>query len=92
LDKVTKCLFHCTSNKGIWTKKIKFHAGIRKCHFGNFSEIACKCDPQKALSGIEKFYLFWVHMNTLMAELEVASFLPIRMTYRQCDITQTISG
>ena len=35
------------------------------------------CSPQKALSGIEKFLLFWVGMNPLkawMAKLEVANF------------------
>ena len=38
----------------------------------------CYTSPQKALSGIEKFLLFWVGMNPLkawMAKLEVANFL-----------------
>ena len=39
LDKVTKSHFQSTSNKVIWPpKKLKIHAGVKKCHFGNFLE------------------------------------------------------
>ena len=51
--------------------------------------LPCYCSPQKALSKIENLLLFWVPMNlknTLMAELEVASFLSIRSVYRQCEL------
>ena len=59
--------------------------------FQKSSEMAlpCYCSPQKALSKIENLLLFWVPMNlknTLMAELEVASFLSIRSVYRQCEL------
>ena len=40
MDKVRKWHFLSTSNKGICSTKIKFHAGVKKCHFGNFSEWA----------------------------------------------------
>jgi hypothetical protein len=40
LDKITKWHFLSFSDAGIWPKKFKFHAGVKKCHFGNFSEHA----------------------------------------------------
>ena len=48
--------------------KLKFHAGVKKCHFGNFSEragmaVPCQCGPQEFLTGIQKFFLFWVPIN-----------------------------
>ena len=40
LDKITKWHFNSTSNEVIWPKKIKLQAGVKKCHFGNFSDRA----------------------------------------------------
>jgi hypothetical protein len=37
----------------------KFHAGVKKCHFGYFSEragmLCLVSGPQQSLTGIEKF-------------------------------------
>ena len=44
---------------------------------------------KKALTGFEKLFLFWVHMNpsnNWKVKLEVASFLPSKSMYRQCDM------
>ena len=34
-----------TSNEVIWPKKFKFLAGVKKCHFGKFSERAGMAVP-----------------------------------------------
>jgi hypothetical protein len=52
-------------------KNLKFHAWVKKCHFGYFSYISqlaglampCQCSPQKVIVAIEKFFLFWAPMN-----------------------------
>ena len=46
----------------------EFHAWVKKCHFGNFSERAgmampCQFGPQKLIIAFEKFFLFWMPMN-----------------------------
>ena len=44
--------------KSCGPKKFKLHAGVKKCHFGNFSDWAvyCYCSPQKSLTGIQKIF------------------------------------
>ena len=70
LDKITEWHFLSTSNEGIWSKSFfKFHARVKKCHFGNFSEwagmaVPCLSNPQESLAGIQKFFLFWVPINS----------------------------
>ena len=44
-EKITQWHFHSTSKEDIWPKKFKFHAGVKKCHFGNFSERAGMAVP-----------------------------------------------
>ena len=64
-------------------KKFNFHAWVKKCHFGNFSErggmaVPCQCSPQESLTGVEKFFLLWRRMNSYKqwkAKLERAHFL-----------------
>ena len=68
LDKFTKGTFHNTSNEVIWPKKFKFHARLKKFHFGNFSgragmAVPCQCSPLKVIVATEKFFLSWVPMN-----------------------------
>ena len=44
--KITKWHFHSASKEDIWhKKKFEFHAGVKKCHFGNFSERAGMAVP-----------------------------------------------
>ena len=38
-------------------KNSNFHAGVKKCHFGNFSERAGMAVPCESLAGSEKFFL-----------------------------------
>ena len=46
LDKFKQWHFHSPSNEVIWLeKKIKLHAGVKKCHFGNFSDRAGMAVP-----------------------------------------------
>ena len=45
LDIVSIWHFLSTSNKGIWLKKKKMNAGVKKCHFGTFSEWAGMAVP-----------------------------------------------
>ena len=40
MNKISQWHFHSISNEGIWYKKIKLHARIKKSHFGNFSKTA----------------------------------------------------
>ena len=35
--KIFYCHFHNVSKEYFWPQKIKFHAWVQKCHFGNFS-------------------------------------------------------
>ena len=69
LAKITKWHFYSNSIEIIWSKTIlKFHPQVKKCHSGNFSELAgmavpCYVSPQESLAGIEKSFLSWVPMN-----------------------------
>ena len=69
LAKITKWHFYSNSIEVVWSKIIlKSHPGVKKCHFGIFSEWAGMAvprfvSPQESLTGIEKFFLFWVPMN-----------------------------
>ena len=36
LEKITKWHFHSAIKEDIWPKKFEFHAGVKKCHLGNF--------------------------------------------------------
>ena len=64
----------------------KLHAGVKKCHFDNFSDRAwmaghCLFGPQESLTGFQKFFLHWVPMNSYQcwkAELERAHFLKVQ--------------
>ena len=54
--------------KSFGSKKFQIHAGIKKCHFGNFADragmvVPCKYGPQESLAGFQKFFLLWVPMN-----------------------------
>ena len=72
--------------KSFGSKKIKLHAGVKKCHFGNFSDragmaVQCQCGPQESLTGFQKFFLHWVPMNSQQcqkAKLERPHFLKVR--------------
>ena len=50
-------------------KKFKLQAGVKMCHLGIFSEragmvVTCQYDPQESLAGFQKFFLFWLPMNS----------------------------
>ena len=53
--------FTVHQKKTFGPKNLKFHAGFKKCHFGNFSEWAGIA--VQSLRGIEKIFLFWVPLN-----------------------------
>jgi hypothetical protein len=39
-------LSQCIKRRHLAQKKFEFHAGVKKCHFGNFSERALFCRVQ----------------------------------------------
>ena len=55
--------------KSFGPKKIQISStGIKKCHFGNFSEwagmaVPCQVSPQESLTGIKKMFLSWLPMS-----------------------------
>ena len=62
-------LSQCIKRRNLAQKIFEFHAGVKKCHFGNFSAragmaVPCQCSPQESLVGSEKFFLHWVPMNS----------------------------
>ena len=62
-------LSHCIKRRHLAQKIFEFHAGVKKCHFGYFSEragmaVPCQCSRQESLGGSEKFFLHWVPMNS----------------------------
>ena len=67
-------------------KKFKFHAGVKKCHFGNFLEwagmaVPCQCGPQESLTGFQKLFLLRVPMISQQcwkAKLERAHFFKVQ--------------
>ena len=66
--KLLNCTFLALQIKAFGPKKFKFHAGVKKCHFGNFSEwagmaVPCLCSPQESLTGNQKFFLIRVAIN-----------------------------
>ena len=79
-------LSQCIKRRHLAQKNLKFHAGVKKCHFGNFSEragmaVPCQCSPQESLGGSEKFFLHWVPMNSQQcwkAKLERALFCRVQ--------------
>ena len=55
--------------KSFGSKNFKLHAGVKKCHFGNFSDrarmvVLCQYGPQEFLTGFQKFLLLWVPKNS----------------------------
>ena len=74
-------LSQCIKGRHLAQKSFKFHPGVKKCHFGNFSKrtgmaVPCQCGPQESLGGSERFSLFQVPMNSqqcLEGKLESAS-------------------
>ena len=52
-------------------KNLEFHAGVKKCHFDNFSEwagMAVPCQyrqygPQESLPGTQKFFLLCMRIT-----------------------------
>jgi hypothetical protein len=50
-------------------KKFKFHARIKKCHFGNFSDKALLVGPSRIPHGISKI-LFALGVDEFLAMLE----------------------
>ena len=79
-------LSQCIKRRHLAQKFFEFHAGVKKCHFGNFLERAgmaapCQCSPQESLVGSEKFFLHWVPMNSQQcwkSKLERALFCRVR--------------
>ena len=79
-------LSQCIKRRHLAQKNFEFHAGVKKCHFGNFSEragmaVPCQCSPQESLGGSEKFFLHWVLMNPQQcwkAKLERALFCRVQ--------------
>ena len=62
-------LSQCIKRRHLAKKIFEFHAGVKKCHFGYFSEragmaVPCQCSRQESLGGSEKFFLHWMPMNS----------------------------
>jgi hypothetical protein len=56
-------------------KNFKLHAGVKKCHFGNFIDragmaVPCQYGPQEFLAGFQKIFLLWVPTYEFLAMLE----------------------
>ena len=72
LDKIKYWHFHSTSIEVIWPQKFKFHARIKTCHFGNFTEraeIAVLVRPSRIPHRISKI-IFVLGFYELLAMLE----------------------
>ena len=90
-------LSQCIKRRHLAQKNFKFHAGVKKCYFGNFSEragmaVPCQCGPQKCIIAFEKLFLSWVPMNIQndwKAKLEIAySFMLKYSKTTVCEVTQ----
>ena len=62
---------------------LKFHAGLKKCQFANFSEgavmaVFCYSGPKQSLTGIEKLFRFRVPINLLEGKTRKDPFFKVQ--------------
>ena len=68
-------------------KKFKFHPGVKKCHFGNFSEWAGMAvrallglvGPQESLTEIEKLFLSYKYKERLEGKIKECLFFYVKI-------------